>query len=435
MRPTWALRAGATVLMMSAALVAEAASVKTLANGLRYLILEDHASPIVSLQIWVRCGGVDEDERSSGVSHFLEHMIFKGNERLSANEIAAVVEKSGGAINAATGGETTQYYIDMPSDAFEQAFDVLADSVLHPSFPPEEFEKERHVILEEIKRRNDDPQSDLWDAFLDTLYTSTPYRRNVIGTTKGIEAMTRDVMLRQHALYYVPNNLVVVVAGDVDQKTALRKIKQHFAALPEAPPPPRPGLLEGPRESPLVRSITRTARQAYVALGFLGPTLQDPDQVTADVLAAMLGGGESTRLYQTFREQRGVVWSIGAQFLSHVGTGVFGIFAECPPEKARSLPGELYLFLNELEAGGFTPAELARAKAQIKSGWLMGQETYHGQASQWGFYTALGRPELMTRYLKMLDALTLEDVQQLFRRCFDGRELSGAMVFPAEGGR
>jgi zinc protease len=124
-----------------------AGQVKSLPNGLRYVVVEDHASPVVSLQIYVRCGAVNEDDRRAGVSHFLEHMIFKGTDRLTAGQIARVVESRGGSINAATSAEMTYYYIDMPSDSFETAFDVLADSVLRPSFQPEEFEKERKVIL------------------------------------------------------------------------------------------------------------------------------------------------------------------------------------------------------------------------------------------------------------------------------------------------
>ena len=148
---------------MSPALAA-AANVKLLPNGLRYVVIEDHASPVVSLQIWVRCGGVNEAGPTSGVSHFLEHMIFKGTDKVSANEISKIVESNGGSINAATGGETTHYYIDMPSDKWETAFDILSESVLRPAFPPVEFEKERKVILEEIKRRNDDPQSEIGRA-------------------------------------------------------------------------------------------------------------------------------------------------------------------------------------------------------------------------------------------------------------------------------
>jgi zinc protease len=120
-----------------------APNVKSLPNGLRTVVIEDHASPVVSLQIWVRCGGVNEAGPTSGVSHFLEHMIFKGTDKISANEISKIVESNGGSINAATGGETTHYYIDMPSNKWEQAFDVLSQSVLRPAFPPAEFEKER----------------------------------------------------------------------------------------------------------------------------------------------------------------------------------------------------------------------------------------------------------------------------------------------------
>jgi zinc protease len=420
------------------AVTAQAGSVKRLTNGLRYVVLEDHASPVVSLQIWVRCGGVNEEGPTSGVSHFLEHMIFKGTDKISANEISKIVESNGGSINAATGGETTQYYIDIPSKQWEKAFDVLAESVMRPAFPPLEFEKERKVILEEIKRRNDDPRSDLWDVFLEGLYRRTPYRQQVIGSVETITAMTRDLMVRQHALFYVPNNVVVVVAGDVQRAAVEKKIKKIFGALPAGPTPPQPALLEPPVAEPAVQQIYNDkAQQAHVALGFVGPTLKDPDQVVMDVLSTALGGGQSSRLYQKLREEKRQVWSISASFITHAGSGAFGIFAECPPEKTNSLPNDVYFLLGDVEFNGFTVDEVERAKAQIRSSWLFGQETYHGQASQWGFYTALGAPEVLETYLAKLDRVTAADLGRALTKYSLGRPLSGVVVKPRPvgGGR
>ena len=407
-------------------------SVKTLPNGLQTVIVEDHASPVVSLQIWVRCGGVNEAGPTSGVSHFLEHMIFKGTEKISANEISKIVESNGGSINAATSGETTHYYIDMPSDKWEQAFDVLSQSVLHPAFPPAEFEKERKVILEEIKRRNDDPQSDLWDGFLEALYTKTAYRQRVIGSVKTITEMPRSMMVDQHRLYYVPNNMVVVVVGDVKKKEVAKRIKDVFGSLPRAALPPAPPLLEPPAENNAVRTIRRSAKQAYLAIGFVGPTLKDPRQVDMDVLAATIGGGQSSRLYQVLREEKRLVWTVSASFMTHSGSGAFGVFAECPPDKVRSLPNDIYFLFNDVEFNGFTPEEVARAKSQLRSSWLFSQETYHGQASQWGFYTALGAPEMVSGYLKRLDAVSPSGLSKLLSEYTIGRTLAGVIVTPGD---
>lgn len=406
--------------------------VKTWPNGLRSVVVEDHASPVVSLQIWVRCGGVNEAGPTSGVSHFLEHMIFKGTDKISANEISKIVESNGGSINAATAGETTHYYIDMPSNKWEQAFDVLSQSVLHPSFPPAEFEKERKVILEEIKRRNDDPQSDLWDGFLETLYTKTPYRQRVIGSVQTITDMPRALMVEQHRLYYVPNNMVVVVIGDIKKKAVEKRIKDVFGSLPRVALPPAPNLMEPPAENNDVRTIRRTAKQAYLAIGFVGPTLKDPKQVDMDVLATTIGGGQSSRLYQVLREEKRLVWTISASFITQSGSGAFGIFAECPPEKVRSLPNDIYFLLNDIEFNGLKPEEVARAKSQLKSSWLFSQETYHGQASQWGFYTALGAPEMVTEYLKRLDAVSADGLAKLLSDYTVGRTLAGVIVTPGD---
>ncbi len=408
----------------------QAASVKRLSNGLRYVIVEDHASPVVSMQIWVRCGGVDENDKNAGVSHFLEHMIFKGTNKLTAGQISQVVESRGGSINAATGSESTHYYIDMPSDGFEEGFDVLAESVLHPSFPPEEFEKERQVILEEIKRRNDNPKSDLWDAFMEALYPNTPYKQQVIGSVKTITGMTRDMMVQQHAAYYVPENMVVVIIGDVKTSKVKKKIRQSFGKIPNKKAPPLPMLYEPAASEPEIKWIKRPAKQAHTAVGFVGPLLNDPRQVAMDVLSVVLGGGQSSRLFQELRENKQSVWNVGASFITHMGSGAFGIFSECPPDKARSFPNDVYFLLFEASGNGFTLEELNRAKMQIKSSWLYSQETYHGQASQWGFYTVLGRPQLMKTYLKDLNRVTLRDLKELLTIYFRSRPMSGVIVMP-----
>jgi zinc protease len=419
-------------MVLAASRATASTPVKTLPNGLKTVVIEDHASPVVSLQIWVRCGGVNESGPNSGVSHFLEHMIFKGTDKISANEISKIVESNGGSINAATAGETTHYYIDMPSDKWEQAFDVLSQSVLHPAFPPAEFEKERKVILEEIKRRNDDPQSDLWDGFLETIYTKTPYRQRVIGSVQTITDMPRSLMVEQHRLYYVPNNMVVVVVGDVKKKAVEKRIKQVFGGLPRVALPPAPNLIEPPAENNDVRTIRRSAKQAYLAIGFVGPTLKDPNQVDMDVLATTIGGGQSSRLYQVLREEKRLVWSVSASFITHSGSGVFGVFAECPPDKVRSLPNDIYFLFNDVEFNGFKPEEVARAKSQLRSSWLFSQETYHGQASQWGFYTALGAPEMVTGYLKRLDAVNPAGLSRLLSDYTIGRTLAGVIVTPGD---
>ncbi|HOW26947.1 MAG TPA: pitrilysin family protein [Elusimicrobiota bacterium] len=410
-----------------------AKSVQTLSNGIKTVVIEDHTSPIVSMQVWIRCGAVNENAQTAGVSHFLEHMLFKGTPRLSAGQISHAVESRGGRINAATGMELTHYYIDAPSDSFEESLAVLADAVLYPTFPADEFERERKVILEEIKRRNDDPQSDLWDGFLEVLYPQTPYRQRVIGTEATISAMTREVLMAQHQAFYVSDNMVVVIVGDVKKAKAMKQVRKLFGSLPAKKRPPFPVLFQPPREQSELKIIERPAQQAYVAVGFTGPALNDPRQVSMDVLSTVLGGGGSSRLHRILREEKRLVWSVGSSFITHAGTGLFGVFAQCAPEKARSLPAEIYMIITECESNGFSPDEVARAKSQLKSAWLFSQETYHGQASQWGFYTALGCHDLVSRYVKDLDRVRVDDLVSLLRTFFQSREMSGAVVYPSAG--
>jgi predicted Zn-dependent peptidase len=151
-----------------------------------------------------------------------------------------------------------------------------------------------------------------------------------------------------------------------------------------------------------------------------------------DVLATTIGGGQSSRLYQVLREEKRLVWTVSASFITQSGSGAFGVFAECPPEKVRSLPNDIYFLFNDVEFNGFKPEEVARAKSQLKSSWLFSQETYHGQASQWGFYTALGAPEMVTEYLKRLEAVNPDGLSKLLSEYTVGRTLAGVIVTPGD---
>lgn len=170
---------------------------------------------------------------------------------------------------------------------------------------------------------------------MEALYTKTPYRQRVIGSVQTIQEMTRDRMVDQHRLYYVPNNMVVVVIGDVKKKAVEKQIKDVFGHLPRAALPPAPNLIEPPAENNEVRTIRRTAKQAYLAIGFVGPTLKDPNQVAMDVLATTIGAAKVPACIK-FREEKRLVWTVSASFITQSGSGAFGVFAECPPEKVRS---------------------------------------------------------------------------------------------------
>lgn len=434
-------RVGIPALLMTTLMVPRAAHSNslldntqwfTLANGLQVVIKEDHNLPTVSAQIWVKCGGINENLSTTyGASHYLEHMLFKGTKKYTAGRLSHAIESRGGFMNAATSKEFTHYYVDIPVDGLDTALDVLAEAVSHATFPPQEMERERLVILEEIKRRNDSPDANLWDNFTSTLYQKTPYHWRVIGTTESITAMSRQALMDHYKTYYAPNNMVVVVAGDVKTKAVLAKVTKLLGSLPRKKLPAWPDLIEeqGPFHRVLVKKHVGVAS---VMMGFLGPAMDSEDQFALDVLASLLGDGRTARLNQVLREKKKIVYGIGSSFIGQLGTGMFVISASCEPKNVpkteKAVHEELQKFLKNLVA----KEALERAKVQIKTGWLFDNETNNGQAENLAYFTLFGKVGILKRYLQMIEQVTEADLKHVLKTYWNGQQMSTAVLLPQE---
>jgi zinc protease len=389
--------------------------VHTLPNGMTLVLKPDTLVPVVALQAWARCGAVDETPNIFGISHGLEHMVFKGTPARSAGEITRAIESNGGAINAATQLETTHYYIDIPSYGADAALDVLADTILRPTFPQVELERERLVILEEIHRRDDSPDATLWDEFASTVFHGTPYGVKVIGNEKTVSAMSREDLMSYFNAHYVPENLAMVVAGDFNKGRMLKKLTSLFGQLPARKAPVKPAVEIG-HAKPKKNTLRKPVQQTYFAIGFPTVGFGHPDSIALDVVSDVVGGGISSRLYQRLREETQTVLSISCDYIPFRQKGLFAFFAEVLPENAPRLLEDLILELENIRRSPFVPAELARAKARIKSDWLHGSETPHGQASTLGSLCALDHINLINTYLPKIAALTVNDLTDVFNR-------------------
>lgn len=401
-----------------------------LPNGLKLVVREDHSLATASAQIWVLCGGVNENQTTTyGASHYLEHMLFKGTRKYTAGQISRTIESQGGSINAATGQEFTHYYVDIPAEGLSSALDVLCDAVTNATFPKDEMERERLVILEEIKRRNDSPDAALWDSFSSTLYQKSPYHWRVIGTTESITVMKREALMKHYKTYYVPNNMVVVVTGDVKKEKILEQISKRMGPLPKRKLPPTPKLIE--EQGQAVRStLKKHVGVAHFMTGFLGPVLESPDQFPLDVLSSLLGDGRTALLNQSLREKKKVVYSVGCSFVAQRGTGMFVISGSCPPEKLGKAEAGAREVLKKFSAKSVTPEMLARAKTQIRTSWLFENETYHGQAENLAYFTLLGRKDLLKDYLTKIDQVTAQDLERVLKTYWNGRDMTTALLLP-----
>jgi zinc protease len=386
----------------------------TLDNGLKVVLLEDHSAPVVALNIWVRVGSADELEDEAGMAHVFEHMLFKGTERREVGEIARTVEAAGGHINAFTSFDMTVYHITMASRDATVGIDVLADAVLHSTFDETEIGKEQQVVLEEIRRGEDSPGRVLSQAIFKTSYQTHPYRLPVIGTPESVTSFTREQILDFHRRWYVPNNMTYVVVGDIDPDAVLTQIEKAFADVPARRDLAHSRSPEPPQAESRGGVVRRDFEQTQVGVAFPITSFSDPDSAYLDLLAAILGGGESSRLYRNVKDRRRLVHTIGAGAYTPADPGLFFIDAALEPDQLEAALGAIAEEIHRLQILGPSEVELDRARTNLLSREVREKETMQGQARKLGFWETLaGGLEQEEAYLERVRRATTEDVRRV----------------------
>ena len=368
----------------------------------------------VSIGAYVASGSRNESAEENGVSHFLEHMAFKGTTTRSAAEIAEEVEAVGGHINAYTAREQTAYYVKMLKEDTALGFDIIGDILTHSVFEPEELERERGVILQEIGQANDTPDDIIFDHFQTTAYPSQSLGRPVLGSENGIRNMARSVLTGYMRRNYTNNNVVVAATGKLRHEEILDLVQKHFGDLPgDAPPPSELATYIGGefREE-------RDLDQVHVVLGFPSVGYADPDYYPTVLLSTLLGGGMSSRLFQEIREKRGLVYSIYSFASPFKDGGLFGIYAGTGESEAAELMPVMLQELGKVQ-GDISEKELNRARAQLKASLLMSQESTGSRCEQLArqiqtFNRVISTEETLAR----IDAVTDADIRRAAARHF-----------------
>jgi predicted Zn-dependent peptidase len=351
--------------------------VTRLPNGLT--VVTEHMDRVetVSFGAYVGTGARHETSEENGVSHFLEHMAFKGTDRRSAADIAEEIDNVGGHINAYTAREQTAYYVKLLKEDLGLAVDIIGDILTHSAFVPDELERERGVILQEIGQANDTPDDIIFDRFQEIAYPAQALGRPVLGTEDGIRGMGRDQLTNYMKRHYAAGNIVIAGAGALHHDQVLELVDKHFADLPtHATNGPDAALYKGGefREA-------RDLDQVHVVLGFPAVGYIDPDFYPSMMLSTLLGGGMSSRLFQEIREKRGLVYSIYSFNSPFMDGGLFGIYAGTGEDEVAELVPVALDELHKVQKG-VTEAELARARAQVKSGLLMSLESTGSRCEQ-----------------------------------------------------
>lgn len=351
--------------------------VTNLANGMRVATDPMDWVETASVGVWIEAGSRHETATASGVSHFLEHMVFKGTRHRSARAIAEEIETVGGHLNAHTSREYTAFYAKVLKEDVPLAIDIIADILQDATLDAEELGRERTVIMQEIMQAQDTPDDIIFDRFQETAFPGQALGRPVLGAPESIEAMSREVLAGYRGRHYGAPRMTLAAAGRVEHEAMVALAARAFDRLPPAVAAERePGIYTGGefREE-------RDLEQVHVVLGFPGAGYRDPDFYPLSVLSTLLGGGMSSRLFQEVREKRGLVYSIYSFPSSYSDTGLFGIYAGTgESEVAEVVP----LICEELRrvAGDVADAEIARARAQIKSAMLMALESTSARCEQ-----------------------------------------------------
>jgi len=403
----------------------------TLENGLRILTAPMPGTRSVSVSIYVGAGSRYERDEEAGISHLLEHLLFKGTEkRPSAQEVSEVIDSVGGVMNAATDRELTVYYAKVARPHFERAADVLTDMVRNPLIEQAELEKERNVVIEELASVADSP-AQLVDVLLDeTMWPDQPLGRDVAGSEESVSALTREATLDYMRRQYVPNNIVVSVAGAVEHGQVVDVISQALGDWRPGTPSAWFPAVDGQSE-PRARLLYKRTEQAHIEIAVHALSNLDPDRFAVDLISVILGEGMSSRLFLELRERRALCYDVHSYASHYLDTGAFAVYAGVDPKKTYEAEGALIDQLVGLRDNGVSDEELHKAKELSKgrlllrmedtrnvSGWAGGQEILHG---------FVRTPD---EVVALIDAVTTADIRRIAKQILDGSRVSLAIVGP-----
>ncbi|OAF14811.1 peptidase M16 [Bradyrhizobium centrolobii] len=365
-----------------------------------------------ALGVWAGVGGRDEKPNEHGISHLLEHMAFKGTTRRSSREIVEEIEAVGGDLNAGTSTETTSYYARVMKADVPLALDVLADILANPAFEPEELEREKNVIVQEIGAAQDTPDDVVFEHLNELCYPDQPMGRSLLGTAKTLRGFNRDMLRGYLSTHYRGPDMVVAAAGAVDHKQVVAEVEKRFASFEAAAGPKPQAATFGQGGAKVVH---RELEQAHLTLALEGVPQTDSSLFSLQVFTNVLGGGMSSRLFQEVREKRGLCYSIYTFHAPYADTGFFGLYTGTDPADAPEMMEVVVDIMND-SVETLTEAEVARAKAQMKAGLLMALESCSSRAEQLARHVlAYGRPQTVQELVARIDAVNVESTRDAAR--------------------
>jgi predicted Zn-dependent peptidase len=387
-------------------------------SGLRIVTEEVPSVRSAAVGIWVNVGSRDEAPATAGASHFLEHLLFKGTTSRTALEISSSIESVGGEMNAFTSKEYTCFYARVIDTDLPMAIEVVSDLITSSIVTALDVDAERKVVLEEIAMRDDDPSDLVHDLFSDTYYGDTPIGRPILGTIDSINGMSRNTVFNYYKKKYLPQDLVVAVAGNIKHKRVVAMVEEalsrdNFLDVLAAPVV-RPNIPVKNSKQQSVGLLYKKSEQAHMFYGMEGVARADDRRFSMGVLSAALGGGMSSRLFQEIREKRGLAYSVYAYAQQFAGSGVLGFYAGCNPTKAIEVVEIIRSVLSDVADNGMTHEEIERAKGAVRGSLVLSQEDTGSRMSRIGKNEIVyGQVMDFDDILKAISRVSAEDIREI----------------------
>ena len=391
----------------------------TLPNGLRVLCEQLPHLRSVSMGVWVKAGSILEREHENGLSHLIEHMAFKGTGRRSAKQIAQEMDAVGGYLNAATSKLCTCYYAKVIDENLPLAADILSDIVRFPAIDPKELDKERNVVLEEISMTDDSPEDVAYDLIASAMFGKQPLGQTILGPRELIASYTREDILAFRARHYSPMNTCVAIAGNFDLNQVKDLMAQRFGDWTGGAGEILP--VNAVNQRPQTLTADKDTEQAHICLGYRGKPLGDADAYPMAVFNSILGGGMSSRLFQRIREESAMAYSVYSAPSAYPHCGDFTIYAAVSPRNVKTVLAQIDEETSLLVREGATQEEFDMAKAQLKGGFILGQESAYNRMNSMGSNMALMNRVITTdETIRRIEAVTPEDVRRVAAETLGG---------------
>ncbi len=385
----------------------------TLTNGLRVLLLEDHRTPTVTLQVWYRVGSRNEHLGTTGISHMLEHMMFRGAKKYGPGSFSEMVEKNGGNDNAFTTEDYTVYFENIASQKVDILLDLESDRMADILLDPKLFLLEKNVVIEERRLRTEDnPVSDLLEQVDAAAFKAHPYHSPVIGWMSDIEQLTRDDVYNYYKTYYAPNNAVLVVVGDFKSEELIAKIEKGFGPIKSNAPPPKVRSIEPPQRGERHVTLRRNAELPFVAVAYHTPNFTSHDSFALEVLSTILAKGDSSSLYKSLVYDKQIALSVGGDYSRlNIDPSLIYFYAQVlPGRNPADVENAIYGEIEKIKREPISQYELDKAKNQLESSFVFSQDSLFGMGFILGQYEILGNWKRVKDYIPGIRAVTAADV-------------------------